>query len=119
MQLRARHKSKQLTLVYTTVERKSDAEKIARQIIQERFSACINIIPGITSFYVWKGKIIRAKEYLLVIKTRKALVNALEKRIRSLHPYELPEFIAIDITKGSTDYIKWFYENTEQERRSK
>lgn len=116
MQSKARHKS-QIAIIYTTVKKKKDAERISKMIVKEKLSACINIIPRITSVYNWKGKTVSEREYLLIIKTRKSLVDVLEKRIHYLHPYELPEFITINTEKGSMKYIKWLYENTIQKER--
>ncbi len=101
-------------IAYTTVKKRNDATKISETIVKDGLAACVNIIPGLTSLYRWKGKMVKAKEYLLVIKTRKSLVRLLEKTIKSLHPYELPEFITIDIPYGSEDYLKWLSTNTKE-----
>ena len=106
-------------VAYTTVGKKADAHRIAETIIEEGLAACVNILPGLTSVYRWKGKTVTAKEFLLVIKTRKSLIPVLEKKIRSLHPYELPEFITMDIPYGSKDYLQWLSQSTKKIKRRK
>lgn len=98
-------------LAYTTVGKKSDAEALAGSIIEEKLAACVNIVPGITSVYRWKRKKVRAKEFLLIIKTHGKAVKRLEKRVRELSPYELPEFITVGIDSGTRDYLGWISEN--------
>ena len=107
------------TIASTTVEKKADALRIAETIIEEGLAACVNIVPGLTSVYRWKGKTVTAKEFLLLIKTRKSLVPLLEKKVRSLHPYELPEFITMDIPYGSQDYLQWLSQSIIKAKRRK
>ena len=83
------------------------AGKIAEQLVAEQLAACVNIVPGILSVYHWQGEVERAQEVLLIIKTGKAVWSRLEQCIQALHPYELPEIIAVPITSGQADYIKW------------
>ncbi|MCL4467629.1 MAG: divalent-cation tolerance protein CutA [Deltaproteobacteria bacterium] len=106
-------------VAYTTVGKKADARRIAETIIEEGLAACVNIVPGLSSVYRWKGKTVTEKEYLLAIKTRKSLIPLLEKTIQSLHPYELPEFITLDISYGSSDYLQWLSTNTKKTKRRK
>jgi len=98
--------------VITTVSKKSDAEKIAKSLIDKRFAACVQIIGPIKSIYRWKGKIETAKEFVCVIKTRKNLYKKVEKRIKELHPYEVPEIIAMPIVAVDKDYLKWLSNET-------
>ena len=98
--------------VITTVSKKTDAEKIAKLLIDKRLAACVQITGSIKSIYHWKGKIETAKEWVCVIKTRKSCYKKVEKQIRELHPYEVPEIIAVSIAKGSKDYLKWLSEET-------
>lgn len=91
----------------TTVAKKEDAELIAKHIVEKRLAACVTILSGATSFYHWKGKLCREEEYLLVFKTIDLKIASLEKEIASIHPYELPEFIVLTVTRGSRRYLEW------------
>ena len=93
--------------VCTTTEKEKDAEKIAKIVIEKRLGACVQIIGPIKSFYWWKEKIETAEEWLLFIKTKKELYEELEKVIKEIHPYEIPEIISVPILLGSKDYLEW------------
>lgn len=93
--------------VTTTTEKKEDAERIARALVETRLAACVQIVGPISSIYRWKGKIESAGEWLCLIKSREAYYGAVERKIRSLHPYETPEIIAVPVTAGSRDYLEW------------
>lgn len=82
-------------------------EKLARALVEERLAACVNAVPNVTSTYRWEGRVERAGETLLVIKTEAARLDALTERVRALHPYEVPEVIALPIEAGSLDYLRW------------
>ncbi len=88
-------------------------EQLARALVEERLAACVNVIPGIRSFYRWEGKVQSDDEVLLVIKTRDDRCEALADRVRSLHPYDLPEVLALPAVGGSVPYLEW----VEQESR--
>src|SRR5262245_45784511 len=94
----------------TTAGKRKDAERIARHLVAGKFAACVNVIPGLVSHYRWKGKVCRDAEFLLVMKTTASKAKRLEKEIRSIHPYELPEFVVLPITGGSPRYLKWILE---------
>ncbi|MGB5440934.1 MAG: divalent-cation tolerance protein CutA [Gammaproteobacteria bacterium] len=94
-------------LILCTVPDRASAERIAETLVAEQLAACVNIIPGITSVYRWKGTLEKDEELLLFIKTSEAVYDSLEQRIRALHPYELPEIIAVPIQTGQEDYIRW------------
>lgn len=83
------------------------AEQLAHQLVSARLAACVNILPAIQSVYQWQGKIETAQETTLLIKSRTALYPAIEDTIKRLHPYEIPEIIALAIAGGSDDYLKW------------
>ncbi len=83
-------------------------------MVELRLAACVNVLPGIQSYYWWEGKIAADGESLLVLKCRAGDVPALEDAIRSVHPYELPEVIAFDVAAGSGDYLKWVIESTDR-----
>lgn len=83
------------------------AERIANELVSEQLAACVNRIAGVTSIYRWKGEVQRDSEQLLIIKTTRERFDALRERIVALHPYELPEVIAIDIAAGLDRYLAW------------
>lgn len=96
-----------MVVCLTTVGSLRDGEKIARYLAQKRLAACVNIIPGVVSFYRWKKKLCRDREVVLLIKTTKSRLPSLQKELHRLHPYELPEFIVLSIIKGSRRYLQW------------
>jgi periplasmic divalent cation tolerance protein len=83
------------------------AERIAQALVEARLVACVNILPPMRSIYRWKGQIEDAGEHLLLIKSAVARFPLICERIRSLHPYELPEIIAVPIADGLPDYLAW------------
>ena len=93
--------------VLTTVEHKADAENIAKSLVEKRLAACVQILGPLTSYFHWQGKLDSAAEYLCLIKSRDDLYAKLETEIINLHPYELPEILAMPITQGSKDYLNW------------
>ena len=93
--------------VLTTVEHKADAEKIAKGLVEKRLAACVQILGPLTSYYHWQGKLDSAAEYLCLIKSRDDLFSLLETEIISMHPYDVPEILAMPITKGGKDYLNW------------
>ena len=93
--------------VFTTVDNKEAAERIAKSIVEKRLAACVQIVGPIESVYRWKGKIEKAVEWLLLIKSKKSLYAELEKSIREMHPYEVPEIISVPISQGFKDYLNW------------
>jgi len=93
--------------VLTTTEKKEDAEKIAKVLIERRLAGCIQIVGPIVSTYWWKNNVEKAEEWLCFIKSKKTLYDELEKAIKEIHPYETPEIIAIPTVCGSKDYLEW------------
>ena len=93
--------------VTTTVNKISDAKKIAKVLSDKKLSACTQIIGPITSVYRWKGKVEKSKEWLCVAKTNRKHYLKLEETIKKVHPYKLPEIIATPIIKGSREYLGW------------
>jgi len=98
--------------VVTTISGKSGADKIAKSLIDKRLAACVQIAGPIKSVYRWKGKIETAKEWVCVIKTRKNLYEKVEEAIKKIHPYEVPEIIAVPIAAANKDYLKWIKLNS-------
>ena len=83
------------------------ARTLAERLVDERLAACVNILPGVTSIYRWENQIQSDGEALLLIKTSAGRVSALTERLHELHPYEVPEIIAVPITEGLSDYLSW------------
>jgi periplasmic divalent cation tolerance protein len=99
-------------IVFVTAGNEESAAAIGRALVEERLAACANLVGPIRSVYRWKDNIEQATEYLLIIKTRGSLYPALEKRVKELHPYEVPEIIAVKIESGSPQYLAWIHEST-------
>ncbi len=97
-------------VVSVTCGSEDEALKIANALVEERLAACANLISPIRSIYRWEGKIWDEKEWLLIIKTQSHRFEELEKRVKSLHSYSVPEIISIPIVEGSQPYLKWLEE---------
>jgi periplasmic divalent cation tolerance protein len=110
--------SGQFRIVLVTCATLSEGRKIARKLVSKRSAACVNIaISPVESFYTWKGKLEKTREYLLVIKTMKKCLADLEKQVKRMHSYEVPEFIVLPITAGSSNYLSWLNESVAQSRK--
>ncbi|HEB98299.1 MAG TPA: divalent-cation tolerance protein CutA [Thiotrichales bacterium] len=96
-----------ILLILCTVPDADTGRRIATDLMEYRLAACVNLLPEITSIYRWRGKAETGTEVLLMIKARAADYPALETRIRSQHPYELPEIIAVPVTAGLPAYLDW------------
>lgn len=83
------------------------ARQLGRQLVREQLAACVSILPGVTSVFVWEGAVQSEPEVLMVIKTTSRKYPQLEAALRELHPYEVPEIIAAPITHGLTAYLDW------------
>jgi periplasmic divalent cation tolerance protein len=94
-------------VVLVTCPKRSVADRVARTLVSEGLAACVNVIPGLISTYRWQGKICRDPELLLIIKTRRPLLLALIDRVQALHPYTVPEIIALPLAGGSPAYLAW------------
>ena len=99
-------------VVFVTCGSEEEALKIAHALVEERMAACVNLMSPIRSIYRWEGKIWDEKEWLLIIKTQAARFEDLEKRVKALHSYSVPEIIALPIMKGSSSYLNWLKEMT-------
>jgi len=97
--------------VLTTVPVGSDATVLARKLVDERLAACVNILPVMTSVYRWKRRTEEEEERQLVIKTAQDRVTSLIARIRTLHPYAVPELLVIEVLGGSEDYLRWVHDS--------
>jgi periplasmic divalent cation tolerance protein len=94
-------------LVITTCPDAACAEGLADHLVREHLAACVNQLPGVRSTYEWQGKVTSDQEVLLLIKTRADAFERLEAAIKSRHPYQVPEVIALPIVRGSGDYLNW------------
>lgn len=94
-------------LVLSTMPDEAVANEIAETLVDDGLAACVNILPGITSVYRWQDKIEKDRELLLYIKTTNKVYKKVEETIQRLHPYELPEIIAVPIERGLGDYLEW------------
>ena len=95
-------------VVLTTCAAEADAERLARALVEGRLAACVNVVPGVRSFYRWKGEVDSGVEFLLIIKTSRELFPALRAEMERLHPYELPELLALPVVAGAENYLSWF-----------
>jgi periplasmic divalent cation tolerance protein len=94
-------------VVLTTLGSHEDAVTLAGKLVEEQLVACANVLPGATSVYTWQGETCTDPEVVVLMKTRTDLIEALEQRLRQIHPYEVPEFIALEVTHGLPDYLAW------------
>lgn len=99
-------------LVLTTVPQAEAGHALGRALVEEKLAACATVTAAGRSFYRWQGKICAEREYVVLIKTRASLFRRLETRIKALHPYQVPEIIALPIEKGSQDYLGWLGKET-------
>lgn len=97
----------EVLLVITNLPQRAAAERIAEALVTEGVAACVNVLAECTSIYRWQGKIERAGETPLLIKTTRAAYPQLENALRRLHPYEVPEIIALPVSAGLPDYLNW------------
>ncbi|MFX1565056.1 MAG: divalent-cation tolerance protein CutA [Promethearchaeota archaeon] len=101
------------SLVFVTVGKEEEAKIIARKLVEESLAACVGIIPQ-SSIYSWKGEIVEDNEVLLIIKTSNEMFIPLRDRILSIHSYEVPEIIRIDIQEGHEPYLRWIEETVQK-----
>jgi periplasmic divalent cation tolerance protein len=94
-------------VVFSTCGSEAEAERLAKQLIEERLAACVNIVAPVRSFYRWKGTVESAVEWMLVIKTSRDLFDRVRLSLETAHSYELPEVLAIPVLEGSPTYMAW------------
>ncbi|MDD3087065.1 MAG: divalent-cation tolerance protein CutA [Candidatus Omnitrophica bacterium] len=99
------------SLVLVTAPDKKDARKIANALIKNKLAACVNIVGKVESLFWWQGKVDKANEVLLIIKSKKSLVPMLVKLVKSMHSYKVPEIISLSITSGFKPYLNWIDES--------
>ncbi len=94
-------------LVLITVPLTDRGSAIARTLVDERLAACVSVLPPMTSVYRWQSKVTEDSEQQLIVKTTRAQLDALERRMRELHPYDVPEFLVVEISGGAESYLEW------------
>jgi periplasmic divalent cation tolerance protein len=99
--------------VLVTVPDSATGEALGRTLVEERLAACANIVPGIVSVYRWEGTIQRDSEALMILKTTVAAMEALRERIVTLHPYDVPEVLALPVVDGHGPYLRWVEDEVE------
>ncbi len=104
--------SQRLYLVYVTAGDLEEAKKLAKALVQERLAACANVYPKLYSFYWWEGEVQEDQEASIIFKTRGALLERLEKRVKELHSYSCPCVVAIPIEYGAEEFCSWILEET-------
>jgi periplasmic divalent cation tolerance protein len=105
--------AKQFRVVLLTCGTLTEARSISRSVVAKHLAACANIVLSpVESFYTWRGNVEKAREYLLMLKTTTSRLAALEKEVKHLHSYDIPEFIAMPIAAGSVEYLTWLGQST-------
>lgn len=106
-----------LRLVYITTSNDQEAKKIGRNLVQKELAACINILPGMSSIYRWKGEIVEETECVLIAKTHYSKMKQLTRRVKELHDFDCPCVISITITEneGNRDYLDWLLKESKSE----
>lgn len=94
-------------LVWVTAPDAEQGASLGRALVEERLVACVNVVPGVRSIYHWEGSLQEDSEVLLIMKTAAARVGALTARVETLHPYDVPEVVAVDVAGGSAAYLEW------------
>jgi len=97
-------------LVYTTWPSIVEAEKAGRAIVEKRLAACVNILPGMISHYWWEGKVERAEEAVMLVKTRASLAEAVRKEVKALHSYAVPAIMVLPVESVDAEYYRWILE---------
>ena len=103
--------AKKILLALSTFPDAETARKVSNQLVTEKFAACANILPGVESVYRWKEKIETGNETLVFFKLSENRQAAFQEKLRSLHPYEVPEIIFVSVANGLPDYLRWVAES--------
>ena len=100
-------------VVFCTFPHLEEAKSIAKILVEKKLAACCTLLPPVISYYSWESKIEENQEIMMVIKTAQNCYEKLEKQIKMMHSYSVPEIISMDIKKGSKAYLDWIFESTE------
>lgn len=101
-------------VILITASSPEEAENIARKLVDEHLVACVNVIPGVRSFFFWEGKTQDASETLMICKSRQPVMDRIIARVRSLHSYTVPEIIALPVVAGLPEYLRWVRDSTQE-----
>lgn len=102
----------QPAIYLTTCDKEETADRIAAKLVERRLAACVNVISPVKSTFRWEGKVTTETEWLLIIKSVRERHDEIQKQIRESSGYDLPEFVAVDITGGSPEYLNWLIDET-------
>jgi periplasmic divalent cation tolerance protein len=102
-------------VIFVTVGNSNDASTLAKSLVEKRLAACVNLLPGVASWYWWEGRVTEDQEVLLMMKTSRDKFAELEKEVLRLHSYAVPEVIALQIVEGSKNYLNWIEESVKEE----
>jgi len=105
---------KDFIFVFVTCCSLEEAEMIGNLLVAKKLAACVNVIPEIKSIFFWEKKISKEKEVLLIAKTRKVLFDSIQREVKKLHSYDLPEIIALPVVMGSYEYLEWIKRETQE-----
>jgi len=100
-------------IVLITAPNEEEASRISHALVGEKLAACVNIMPAVRSIYRWEGRIEDEKEVLLIIKTKRVLFERLQKRVKELHSYSVPEIVALPLVEGDEAYMNWLGQETD------
>jgi periplasmic divalent cation tolerance protein len=106
----------ELFLALTTAPDPETARRLGHALVEEKLVACANLVPGLSSIYRWKGEVQNDAEVLLLLKTQRSRLPRLKERLPELHPYEVPELLALPIADGLASYYQWVVEETSEDR---
>ena len=101
----------EVLLVLSTFPDAETARRIAEQLVREHFVACANILPGVQSIYHWQGKVEKAAETMVLFKTTRVRLAEFQTKLKALHPYDVPEIVALRVSEGLPEYLQWVREN--------
>ena len=104
-------------IVYTTCGSMEEAERIARQLVESRVAACVQITLGVKSFYHWQGKLEEGEEFRLTIKSRRDLFELLCTELRKVHSYDVPQIVAVPVVDGAASYLEWMDKELQAPRK--
>jgi periplasmic divalent cation tolerance protein len=94
-------------IVFVTCESTEQAERIAQALVTDKLAACVNVVPGVKSCYVWEGKLTWSNEVLLLVKTTRGRFDQLQDRVKAMHSYSVPEIVGVTIEDAFDKYIEW------------